>query len=250
MTLKELLSGIADAIRQKEGSTGEIPAPTFRERILAIMTGHDVSGVTATEGDVLDGVVFVDSAGEEKTGAIPKKETTAYVPTTTSQRIEAGQYLAGDQIIVGDENLLPENIVSGKSIFNVEGTAKTGGGEITSYIWRNVVGNGAQSMILSADADLMTQLYNNGSFYVTISDQKGKISYVPNSLLLGRYNSTMLESIRGTGVYCTDKIGGIAWGGSVVKQVTFEQALGFISIQLTAPYFFDDGEYAITISKL
>jgi hypothetical protein len=126
----------------------------------------------------------------------------------------------------------------------------TGPAGVESCLWRNVVGNGAQSMLLSADDDLMTQLYNNGSFYVTISDQKGKISYVPNALLLGRYNSTMSESIRGTGIYCTDKIGGIAWGGSVVKQVTFMEALGGISIMLNSPYFFDDGEYAITVSKL
>lgn len=185
-----------------------------------------------------------------KLNGITKKAATTYTPGTADQTIAAGQYLTGPQTIKGDANLLPENIVSGKSIFNVEGTAETGGGEITSYIWRNVVGNGAQSMLLSADADLWTQLYNNGSFYVTISDQKGKISYVPNALLLGRYNSTMLESIRGTGVYCTDKIGGVAWDGSVVKQVTFMEALGGISIMLNSPYFFDDGEYAITISKL
>lgn len=33
--------------------------------------GTDVSGVTATEADVLEGAVFVDSQGEEKTGTIP-----------------------------------------------------------------------------------------------------------------------------------------------------------------------------------
>lgn len=39
MTLREFLKGIADAIRTVEGSTGDIPAPTYRERILALSGG-------------------------------------------------------------------------------------------------------------------------------------------------------------------------------------------------------------------
>ena len=39
MTLKEFLAAIADAIRGKEGSTEDIPAPEFPQRIEAIQTG-------------------------------------------------------------------------------------------------------------------------------------------------------------------------------------------------------------------
>ena len=56
-------------------------------------------------------------------GAIPKKSARTYTPTTTDQTISSGQYLDGAQTIKGDANLLPENIVSGKSIFGVEGSA-------------------------------------------------------------------------------------------------------------------------------
>ena len=64
------LTGIADAIRAKDGSTGVIPVPEIPSRIAAIQTGHDVSGVTAGEADVVAGKVFVDSSGAEKTGTL------------------------------------------------------------------------------------------------------------------------------------------------------------------------------------
>ena len=64
------LTGIADAIRAKEGSTGAIPVSDIPSRIAAIQTGADVSGVTAVEADVVAGKVFVDASGAEKTGTL------------------------------------------------------------------------------------------------------------------------------------------------------------------------------------
>ena len=64
------LTSIGDAIRAKEGSTGAIPVSDIPSRIAAIQTGADVSGVTATEVDVVAGKVFVDASGAEKTGTL------------------------------------------------------------------------------------------------------------------------------------------------------------------------------------
>lgn len=64
------LTGIADAIRAKEGSADVIPVSEMADRIAAIQTGADVSGVTATEVDVVAGKVFVDALGAEKAGAL------------------------------------------------------------------------------------------------------------------------------------------------------------------------------------
>ena len=64
------LTGIGDAIRAKDGSTGAIPVSDIPSRIAAIQTGADVSGVTATEVDVVAGKVFVDALGAEKAGAL------------------------------------------------------------------------------------------------------------------------------------------------------------------------------------
>lgn len=71
------LTGIGDAIREKEGSTGKIPVSEIHSRIAAIQTGADVSGVTATESDVMEGAVFVNASGEQKTGTL-KVQTYYY----------------------------------------------------------------------------------------------------------------------------------------------------------------------------
>lgn len=59
----------------------------------------------------------------EKIAAIPSKMAQTYIPGKENQIIDAGQYLKESQTIQGDANLLPENIVSGKSIFGVAGNA-------------------------------------------------------------------------------------------------------------------------------
>ena len=64
------LTGIGDAIRAKEGSTGVIPVPEIPSRIAAIQTGADVSGVTATASDVISGKVFVDAQGVPREGTL------------------------------------------------------------------------------------------------------------------------------------------------------------------------------------
>ena len=64
------LTGIGDAIRAKEGSTGVIPVPDIPSRIAAIHTGHDVSSVTAAAPDVVSGKVFVDAQGNPVTGTL------------------------------------------------------------------------------------------------------------------------------------------------------------------------------------
>ena len=51
-----------------------------------------------------------------------KKAADIYTPNTANQIIAAGTYLEGTQTILGDANLIPENIKSGITIFNVAGS--------------------------------------------------------------------------------------------------------------------------------
>lgn len=82
-----------------------------------IKSGETIFGVTGSyEGP--SGYVIPTS----------KKAADTYTPNTKNQTIAAGTYLEGDQTILGDANLIPENIKSGITIFNVIGSHAGSGG--------------------------------------------------------------------------------------------------------------------------
>ena len=122
MELKTLFQRIAAAIREKEGSTGSIRAAAFPERISAISAGTDTSDATAAAGDILSGKTAY-AGGEKLTGAIAVQAAQTISPGAAQQVIPAGIYLAGPQTVQGDENLSPENIRKGSTLFGVEGSS-------------------------------------------------------------------------------------------------------------------------------
>lgn len=69
MSLTELLTAIANAIRTKKGTTATINAQNFPSEILSILKG---SG-NAKSSDVLSGKTFTNDSGEQ-TGTIPIRE--------------------------------------------------------------------------------------------------------------------------------------------------------------------------------
>lgn len=85
------------------------------------------------------------SNGQKYTGTIPRKAAATITPGRTDQTIAANQYLSGAQTIKGDGNLLPQNIISGVSIFGVAGSVVT-----QDYY----VGDTDPSNTLGSDGDL------------------------------------------------------------------------------------------------
>jgi hypothetical protein len=88
--------------------------------------------------------------------------TTLQLPTIAEQTItpgtedivlEAGNFLTGDVTIVGDENLIPENIKKGTSIFGVTGSL-TGGAEpeVASSCIAYLGGNGCLYVLANSGA--------------------------------------------------------------------------------------------------
>lgn len=146
----ENLEPVANAITSmgQEASKKDKPE-ILGQKIKAIST--DATGV---ESEMLSGKTFY-AAGQKKTGSmanrgawtnrlginskivipagyhngngyvdqsITTKGAQTYTPGTANQVINAGQYLSGAQTILGDPNLVPANIVKGKTIFGVKGS--------------------------------------------------------------------------------------------------------------------------------
>lgn len=90
-----------------------------------IKIGEIPTDTTALSSDILLGKTAY-AKGEKITGTIESKASQTYIPSTSQQIIQSGKYLAGDQIIIGDVNLLSSNIKKGISIFGVDGTLDSG----------------------------------------------------------------------------------------------------------------------------
>lgn len=125
-TQGDYLSGIADAIRAKEGSSGPVLANTFAQRISKITTGYDTSDATAAAAQILAPYTAYGASGKI-TGTIPTQQGKTITPGTSNQTaISAGNYAAGNVVVQGDANLIPGNIRSGVSIFGVLGNLEPG----------------------------------------------------------------------------------------------------------------------------
>lgn len=73
------------------------------------------------------GLITATAGAKSTTHQLAFQPAQTITPTTTNQTIPANTYLGGVQTIKGDANLVASNIVSGKSIFGVVGTATAGG---------------------------------------------------------------------------------------------------------------------------
>ena len=85
---------------------------------------YDVSATNVGANDVLKNKIYVGQFGESK-GTMPDNQAIEIIPSIEEQIIPKG-YHNGKGKVLGDENLVPENIKEGVSIFNVEGTLKEG----------------------------------------------------------------------------------------------------------------------------
>lgn len=100
-------------------SVPEVDIPTSGGGTAKFM---DTSDANATGAQLRPGAsAYVN--GTKITGSMTEKAAATYTPGTSDQSINANQYLTGKQTIKGDANLIPANIVAGKTIFNVAGSA-------------------------------------------------------------------------------------------------------------------------------
>lgn len=84
-------------------------------------TGTNTSDATAAAAQILAPYTAYVASGKVA-GTIPSQGAQTITPSTSTQTIQAGQYLSGPQTVQGDANLIASNIKSGVSIFGVSGT--------------------------------------------------------------------------------------------------------------------------------
>lgn len=110
-------TSVQTAVASGTYTTGDIKVaamPTGTLGTPSVNTSGLVTASVATSGYLADTTT--------STLQLTTKTAETFVPTTIDQTIDAGQYLTGAQTIKGDGNLVPENIISGKSIFGVSGS--------------------------------------------------------------------------------------------------------------------------------
>jgi hypothetical protein len=136
------------------------------------------AGETTVSGNVVTTPAGYVKA-ERKTIVGTLRESTTITPGTSWKNIPAGTYLAGDQYIAGDENLIPENIADGVSIFNVQGTHKGGSSmdfyKCASVDTENKTWTGYKAIIDDEGVWSFEETVSTGLLYDRITPQKNYV---------------------------------------------------------------------------
>lgn len=119
----------SQATKAVAGGSATAPA-TISGTSASVSTGTNtitLSKTVSVTPTVSAGYVASGTAGNSSvslTASVTTKAAATITPGTSNQEIAAGTYCTGKQTIEGDSDLVASNIVSGKTIFGVAGSAK------------------------------------------------------------------------------------------------------------------------------
>lgn len=131
---------------------------------------------TVSAGYVSTGTAGTVTVSGSNTQQLTTQSAQTITPTTTNQTIASGQYLTGAQTILGDANLLAENIKKDISIFGVTGTLEGGGTVQTRKIYdETYVGWGHVSWLDSTGTPRTDTMLDMDLGYEYIEPQIGSL---------------------------------------------------------------------------
>ena len=116
-TTKSVTSGSATGPSSLSGTSATVSTGT---NTLTLTKTNVTTTPTVSAGYVSSATA--STATITLTASVTTKAAATITPSTTNQTIAAGTYLTGIQTIAGDADLVGSNIVSGASIFGVDGT--------------------------------------------------------------------------------------------------------------------------------
>ena len=120
-TLGELIIKVDERFNELHNEIDSLEAEV--DNLEIELAGKVTPAGTAVASDVLSGKTFINSTGQTITGTMVNRGGAQTVTPGTSNKTLNSGYYSGNITVKGDSNLKPENIVSGKSIFGVSGTA-------------------------------------------------------------------------------------------------------------------------------
>lgn len=215
-----------------------------------ILQGEGGSG-NALASDLLSGKTASTDAGDI-VGTIPIiVGGNTIIPGTSNQTaISAGNYVASDITVSGDPNLVSSNIISGASIFGVNGTASTGtntsdatatasqilSGQTAYISTGKVTGSmpnkvGSASIITPSTSDIaITQGYYGGA--LADGKVKGDANLIATNILSGKSIFGVAGNVSQK-LYASGSIGGSAFGQTLTVNLSFSPSAVHLNATIT-----------------